>query len=141
MIAILISPHDPDVVYHTSNYVHRTTDGGMSWETVSPDLTKDEEEKQAIPGGPVQHDDTGVEVYNTVFALAESPHTAGELWAGTDDGLVHISQLADRFVRDPHEVVHAGMRLSVRVLEVDPQRRRISLTAKDVAQGGSRRDG
>jgi photosystem II stability/assembly factor-like uncharacterized protein len=89
---ILISPHDPNVVYHTSNYVHRTTDGGMSWETVSPDLTKDEEEKQAIPGGPIQHDDTGVEVYNTVFALAESPHTAGELWAGTDDGLVHISR-------------------------------------------------
>ncbi len=89
---IEISPHDPDVVYHASNYVHRTTDGGMTWETISGDLTTDTEWQQALPGEPLQHDHTGVEVYNTVFALAESPLTAGELWAGSDDGLVHISR-------------------------------------------------
>ena len=88
---ILMSPHDPNVIYHTSNYVHRTTDDGMSWVTISPDLTKDEQEKQELPGGPIQHDHTGVEVYNTVFALAESTHTKGEIWAGTDDGRIHIS--------------------------------------------------
>jgi len=89
---ILISRHDPDVVYHTSNYVHRTRDGGWTWETISPDLTTDDDEKQGVPGGPVQHDHTGVEVYNTVFALAESPRTAGEIWAGSDDGRIHVSQ-------------------------------------------------
>ena len=89
---ILISRHDPDVVYHTSNYVHRTRDGGWTWETISPDLTTDDDEKQGVPGGPVQHDHTGVEVYNTVFALAESPRTAGEIWAGSDDGRIHVSR-------------------------------------------------
>ena len=89
---ILISRHDPDVVYHTSNYVHRTRDGGWTWETISPDLTTDDDEKQGMPGGPVQHDHTGVEVYNTVFALAESQHRAGEIWAGSDDGRIHVSR-------------------------------------------------
>ncbi len=89
---ILISRHDPDVVYHTSNYVHRTRDGGWTWETISPDLTTDDDEKQGMPGGPVQHDHTGVEVYNTVFALAESPHRAGEIWTGSDDGRIHVSR-------------------------------------------------
>ena len=89
---ILISRHDPDVVYHTSNYVHRTRDGGWTWETISPDLTTDDDEKQGMPGGPVQHDHTGVEVYNTVFALAESLLRAGEIWAGSDDGRIHVSR-------------------------------------------------
>ncbi len=89
---ILISRHDPDVVYHTSNYVHRTRDGGWTWETISPDLTTDDDEKQGVPGGPVQHDHTGVEVYNTIFALGESPRTAGEIWAGSDDGRIHVSR-------------------------------------------------
>ena len=89
---ILISRHDPQVVYHASQYVHRTTDGGMSWETISPDLTTDNEAQQGLPGGPLQVDHTGVEVYNTVFVLSESPHDAAELWAGTDDGRVHITR-------------------------------------------------
>jgi photosystem II stability/assembly factor-like uncharacterized protein len=89
---IHISPHDPNVVYHTSNYVHRSRDGGMSWETISPDLTTNDVTKQELPGGPLQHDHTGVEVYTTIFAFRESPHTAGVLWAGSDDGLVHLSR-------------------------------------------------
>jgi photosystem II stability/assembly factor-like uncharacterized protein len=89
---ILISRHDPGVVYHTSQYVHRTTDGGMTWQTISPDLTTDNPEQQGLPGGPLQHDHTGVEVYNTIFALSESPHDARELWAGSDDGRVHITR-------------------------------------------------
>ncbi len=89
---ILVSRHDPEVVLHASNHVHRTTDGGMSWTTISPDLTVGDPEKQALPGGPVQHDHTGVEVYGTVFALAESPRLAGVLWAGSDDGRVHLSR-------------------------------------------------
>ncbi len=89
---ILMSRHDPQVVYHTSQYVHRTTNGGMSWSTISPDLTTDNEAQQGLPGGPLQVDHTGVEVYNTIFVLSESPHDAAELWAGTDDGRVHITR-------------------------------------------------
>ena len=89
---ILISRHDPGVVYHTSQHVHRTTDNGMSWETISPDLTTDNEDQQGLPGGPLQVDHTGVEVYNTVFVLSESPHDGAELWAGTDDGRVHVTR-------------------------------------------------
>ena len=89
---ILMSRHNPRVVYHASQYVHRTTDGGMSWETISPDLTTNNPQQQGVPGGPLQHDHTGVEVYNTIFVLSESPHDAAELWVGTDDGRVHITR-------------------------------------------------
>ena len=89
---IVFSPHDPDVLYHTSNHVHRTRDGGITWETISPDLTRNDREKQDFPGGPLQHDHTSVEVYGTIFSFAESPHTPGTLWAGSDDGLVHLTR-------------------------------------------------
>jgi photosystem II stability/assembly factor-like uncharacterized protein len=89
---IRISPHNPDVVYHCSQFVHRSEDGGRNWEVISPDLTTDKDAYQDIPGGPIQHDHTGVELYTTIFAFEESPLRAGELWAGSDDGLVHLSR-------------------------------------------------
>ncbi|MFV1985878.1 MAG: glycosyl hydrolase [Gemmatimonadota bacterium] len=89
---IRISPHDPDVVYHTSQFVNRTTDGGYSWETISPDLTRNDTTKQDWAGGRITWDNTGVEVYGTIFAFEESPHERGVLWAGSDDGLVHVSR-------------------------------------------------
>lgn len=88
---IHISIHNSDVVYHCSQFVHKTTDGGNSWEVVSPDLTLNKKEYQELPGGPVQYDYTGVENFNTIFAFEESPLEAGVLWAGSDDGLVHVS--------------------------------------------------
>ncbi|UCF39014.1 MAG: glycosyl hydrolase, partial [Acidobacteriota bacterium] len=88
---IRISPHDPKILYHTSQHVHRSTDEGQSWEVISPDLTTNKDEYHDIPGGPVQHDHTGVELFTTIFSFEESPLDAGELWAGSDDGLVHIS--------------------------------------------------
>ncbi len=88
---IRLSPHNPDILYHASQYVHRSTDGGQTWEVISPDLTTNKDEYHNIPGGPVQHDHTGVELYTTIFSFEESPHKAGVLWAGTDDGLIHIS--------------------------------------------------
>ena len=88
---IRISPHNPGILYHASQYVHRSTDGGNSWEIISPDLTRNIDEYHDIPGGPVQHDHTGVELYSTIFSFEESPHEAGVLWAGSDDGLIHIS--------------------------------------------------
>ncbi|MEM6765325.1 MAG: glycosyl hydrolase [Bacteroidota bacterium] len=89
---IRLSPHDPNTLYHCSQYVHRSTDQGNTWEVISPDLTTNNDAYHDIPGGPVQHDHTGVELYTTVFSFEESPLTAGELWAGTDDGRVHISR-------------------------------------------------
>ena len=88
---IRISPHDPSILYHCANVVLKSTDEGRSWTEISPDLTRDDESKQGYAGEPISRDNTGVEVYGTVFAFEESPHRAGLLWAGSDDGLVHIS--------------------------------------------------
>jgi len=89
---IRVSPHNPDVVYHCSQYVHRSTDAGRNWEVISPDLTTNNDKYHDIPGGPIQHDHTGVELYTTIFAFEESTQTPGELWAGSDDGRVHLSR-------------------------------------------------
>ncbi len=89
---IAISPHNPDEVYHTSNFVHRSTNQGQTWEIISPDLTKSIDAYHDIPGGPIQHDATGVEVYSSIFAFEISPQEAGVFWAGSDDGLIHISR-------------------------------------------------
>lgn len=89
---IVISPHNPDVLYATSQHVHRSTDEGMSWEQISPDLTRNDTLKQDESGGPITKDDTSVEYYNTIFTFVESPVEPGLLWAGSDDGLIHISR-------------------------------------------------
>ena len=87
-----VSPHNPDVVYHGSQHIHRSTDRGVSWETISPDLTTDTPEHQEYSGGPINHDITGVEIYNTVFSITVSPHTPEVVWAGTDDGRLHVTR-------------------------------------------------
>jgi len=89
---IHISPHNPDVLYATSQFVHRSTNEGMSWETISEDLTRNEKTKQEKSGGPITYDDTSVEYYNTIFSFIESPVEPGVLWAGADDGLIHVSR-------------------------------------------------
>ena len=89
---ILISPHDPDVLYACGNRVFRSTDEGMSWEVISPDLTRDDKTKQEASGGPITKDTTGAEHYCTIFAFTESPHERGVFWAASDDGLVHLSR-------------------------------------------------
>ncbi len=89
---IVVSPHDPETVYHASQFVHRTRDGGLNWETISPDLSYADPSTLGFPGGPIHADNTGVEVFATVFALTVSPHDAQTLWVGTDDGRVHITR-------------------------------------------------
>jgi photosystem II stability/assembly factor-like uncharacterized protein len=89
---ILISPHDPNTVYHAANVLFKTTDGGKTWNAISGDLTRNDKTKQQWSGGPITGDNTGVETYCTIFAVAESPAKAGVLWTGSDDGLVQISQ-------------------------------------------------
>ena len=89
---ILFSPHDPNVLYVAGNLVFRSRDQGSSWEPISPDLTRDDATKMQVSGGPITKDTSGAETYGTVFALVESPHEKGVFWAGSDDGLVHISR-------------------------------------------------
>ncbi len=89
---IRISKHDPSVLYHTSNFVHRSTDEGQTWTIVSPDLTRANPEMLQDAGGPITHDQTGVEVFATIFVFEESPLAKGELWAGSDDGRLHVTR-------------------------------------------------
>jgi photosystem II stability/assembly factor-like uncharacterized protein len=86
------SPHDPKVIYHGAEVIFRSNDGGQTWTTISGDLTRNDKSKQLWAGGPITGDNTGVEHYDTIFAIAESPLKAGVIWAGSDDGLVHITQ-------------------------------------------------
>lgn len=89
---IEFSVHEPGVLYIGGECVFRSPNGGIDWEIISPDLTRNDPEKQLPTGGPISGDSTGAEVYCTIYAFAESPITAGELWVGTDDGLVHLSR-------------------------------------------------
>jgi photosystem II stability/assembly factor-like uncharacterized protein len=89
---IAISPHDAKVVYHGAQVIFRTMDGGQRWDTISQDLTRNDTTKQQWSGGPITGDNTGVETYGTVFAIAESPKARGVIWAGSDDGLVHVTR-------------------------------------------------
>ncbi|MEO0727802.1 MAG: hypothetical protein AAFZ63_24875 [Bacteroidota bacterium] len=89
---IHISPHNPDVVYHTSQFVHRTTDEGVTWETISPDLTAFEEDKQVISGSPITRDITGEEFYSTIYSIRESPITPGLIWTGANDGPIQVTR-------------------------------------------------
>jgi photosystem II stability/assembly factor-like uncharacterized protein len=93
---ILLSPHDPNVLYTAGNVVFRSTDEGESWEPISPDLTRGDPSTLEPSGGPITRDTTGAEHYGTVFALAESPHEPGVLWAGSDDGRLHLSRDAGK---------------------------------------------
>lgn len=88
---IMVPANEPHTIYVGSQYVFRSRDDGMSWQQISPDLTRNDKAKQVAAGGPLTKDNTSVEYYDTVFALAESPVKPGVLWAGSDDGLVHVS--------------------------------------------------
>src|SRR5437868_3447021 len=88
---LMLSPHNPDVLYTAGESVFKSTDHGQSWTQISGDLTRNDKSKQQPSGGPLTNDITSIEYYDTVFALAESPVTKGTIWAGTDDGLVHVT--------------------------------------------------
>jgi photosystem II stability/assembly factor-like uncharacterized protein len=88
---LMLSPHNPDVIYTAAESVFKSSDQGKSWQQISQDLTRNDKSKQKPSGGPLTLDITSVEYYDTVFALAESPVKEGTLWAGTDDGRVHVT--------------------------------------------------
>jgi photosystem II stability/assembly factor-like uncharacterized protein len=89
---IVFSPHDPGTLYATGNLVFRTRDEGSSWEAISPDLTRQDPGRLEASGGPLTKDTSGAEHYGTVYAFAECHREKGVLWAGSDDGLVHVSR-------------------------------------------------
>lgn len=89
---ILFDPHDVGTLYVTSQHVWKSRNEGQSWEKISPDLTAHDPATLGPSGGPITRDQTGVETYATVFALAPSRLEKGVIWAGSDDGLVHITR-------------------------------------------------
>ena len=89
---IIWSQHEPNTYYHAAQLLLRTRDLGQTWEEVSPDLTRDQDNKQGKGGGPLTNEAVGAENYGTISYVAESPHEKGVLWTGSDDGLVHITK-------------------------------------------------
>jgi photosystem II stability/assembly factor-like uncharacterized protein len=88
---LMLSPHDPNTLYTAEEMVFKSTNQGQSWTAISGDLTRNDKSKQKPSGGPITLDITSVEYYDTIFALAESPLKKDMIWAGTDDGLVHLT--------------------------------------------------
>lgn len=89
---IIWSKHEPGTFYHAAQLVLRTKDMGLTWEEVSPDLTRNIDEKQGNGGGPYTNEAVGAENYGTIAYMVESPHERGVFWTGSDDGLVHITR-------------------------------------------------
>lgn len=89
---IIWSQHEPNTYYHAAQVLLKTTDLGRSWKEVSPDLTRNESDKQGQGGGPFTNEAVGAENYGTIAYVAESPHEKGVIWTGSDDGLVHVTR-------------------------------------------------
>ncbi len=89
---IVASPHDPTTIYHAANKVLVTRDRGVTWEEISPDLTRNDPDLHGPGGGPITNEAAGGENYNTILYLAESSQEAGTIWVGSDDGRVHLTR-------------------------------------------------
>lgn len=89
---ICVSPHNPNVVYFGSQFLHKTIDGGLNWKTISPDLTAFEADKQVISGSPITRDITGEEYYSTLYSIRESALEEGLIWTGSNDGVIQVTK-------------------------------------------------
>ncbi len=118
---IITSPHNRKTIYHAGNVVFKSTNEGISWIAVSPDLTKDEKDKHGPGGGPYTNEAAGGENYNTITALVESQHEEGVLYAGTDDGLLHITKNAGQsWTNITPNSIPDGIVNSIDISEQDP---------------------
>ncbi len=118
---ILVSPHDRNIVYHASQYLHRTLDGGRTWETISPDLTANDSVGHVFSGTPITRDITGEEFYSTIYSVQESPLARGVIWVGANDGPVHLTRDGGRTWRD---VTPSGLprRARIQTVEASPHK-------------------
>jgi len=91
VVPIEVSPHDPNTVYHGSQFVHKTMDGGRTWDKLSPDLTAFDPNRQMVSGGPITRDATGEEHYSTLYVIEASPHNTDVIWTGANDGPVFVT--------------------------------------------------
>ncbi|MEL7311885.1 MAG: glycosyl hydrolase [Pseudomonadota bacterium] len=89
---VITSPHDHSTIYYGTQYLLKSTDRGLNWEEVSPDLTRNIAEHMGRNGGPLTPENVGAEFYHTIFAIVESAQDEGTIWVGADDGLVHITR-------------------------------------------------
>jgi len=89
---VATSPHDPRIIYYGTQILLRSNDRGVTWTEISPDLTKNEVDKQGLNGGPLTPENVGAEFYGTIFYIIESPHDPGTIWIGSDDGLLHVTR-------------------------------------------------
>ena len=92
VVPMAVSPHNSDVVYYGSQYVHKTINGGRSWQLKSPDLSANKPEFRMRSGGPIDEDISGEESYNVLYSIEESPIQEGVIWTGSNDGLIHVTK-------------------------------------------------
>ncbi len=116
VVPIEASPHDPDLIYHGSQFVHRTVDGGITWEQISPDLTAFRPERQMVSGMPITRDATGEEHFSALYVIEESPLVQGLIWTGANDGPVHVTRDGGRTWTD----VTPPMPADGRIQTIDP---------------------
>ncbi|MBQ4915122.1 hypothetical protein J8L85_11780 [Maribacter sp. MMG018] len=124
-----VSPHDPDVVYMGSQYLHKTRNGGQIWETISPDLTAFEEDKQVISGSPITRDITGEEYYSTLYSIRESKLVEGLIWTGSNDGVISITKDGGQTWTDvtPKKLPKGGRVESIEPSQFDPAKAYITV--------------
>jgi photosystem II stability/assembly factor-like uncharacterized protein len=114
---IEVSPHDARTIYHGSQFVHRTTDEGVTWETISPDLTANDPRGHVASGTPITLDVTGEEYWATLYAIEESPLERGVIWAGANDGPIHVTRDGGKTWTN---VTPAGLPPGGRVQTIEP---------------------
>jgi len=132
---IVFSPHDSRTLYAGGNHIFRTRDEGMSWEKISPDLSRNDTSKLDYSGGPLNRDSAGAETYASCASVYESKHRKGEIWASTDDGLVHVTRDDGKSwqnvtPKDMPELAYVG---SVEVSELDADTIYVSATRYKLA--------
>ncbi|WP_419211609.1 WD40/YVTN/BNR-like repeat-containing protein [Maribacter sp. X9] len=126
---IHVSTHDPDVVYMGSQYLHKTRNNGVIWETISPDLTAFEEDKQVISGSPITRDITGEEYYSTLYSIRESKISKGLIWTGSNDGVISLTKDGGQTWEDvtPKKLPKGGRVESVEPSQFDPAKAYIAV--------------
>lgn len=117
---ILVSEHDPNTIYHAANKLLKTSDRGISWEEISPDLTKNDKGNLGPGGGPITNEGAGGEVYHTIYYIAESPHNKEVIYTGADDGLIHITKDGGKNWVDITPDMQEGLINSIEVSPHDP---------------------